>query len=268
MKRMSNHFANETAVVTPNGKVLSHYPVEGLAKWKALPAQERKSFADLGKYDPRLDPAPPAGGLILKVYERGLVHGPDGRLVVYRNPRAHLSREAGRDHLWLTEAEWRSLIPATGKQGDRVNVPGPIVDRFCRRYLIDLVRIGGEGGPRRPEDVLSQELALTVEEATPTGLRLRLNGSARFRTRGPEHGAPGKDGRVDEFRLLGFLQYDAAKRAFTRFDVVALCETGHYDEIGKKLVPLGVAFELTRGETPADRVRPHSLYHIYFGKDR
>ena len=33
----------------------------------------------------------------------------------------------------------------------------------------------------------------------------------------------------------------------------------HYDQIGKKNVPLGVAFELTAGETPADLVRRSSL---------
>jgi hypothetical protein len=123
MKRMAGHFANETAVVTPNAKVLSHSLAEGLAKWKELPRQERKNLDDLGAYDPRREPAPPAGGLILNVYARGLTRDGEGRWHIYRNPKAHLSREAGRDHLWLTEAERRSLVPADPKKGVRAAVP-------------------------------------------------------------------------------------------------------------------------------------------------
>src|SRR5262245_54384414 len=186
MKRMAGHFANEMAVVTPNGKVLSHYPAEGLRNWKKLPEAERVRLDDLGKYDPALDPAPPPRGLIVNVYARGLVRDPDGRLQVYRNPAAHLSQVAGPDHLWLTEAEWKSLLPARPRKGERLAVPEPLVDRICRRYLIDLVRIGGEGGPRSPATVRSQKLTLTVEDVSPESVRLRLDGSAHFATRGLE----------------------------------------------------------------------------------
>jgi hypothetical protein len=268
LRRLAGHFANETAVATPNGKVLSADPAAGLAKWQQLPQAERRRLEDLGRFDPKADPAPPRGGLILKVYARGLERDGAGRLQVYRLPRAHLSQEPGRDFLWLTEPEWRSLVPARAEPGQRLAVPPALVDRICRRYLIDLVRIGGEGGPRRPDQVLGQGLTLTVLEATPGAVRLRLDGQARYRTQGPEHGAPGKEGRVDEFRLLGFLDYDAATKVLTRFDAVALSETGHFDEIGRCVLPLGVAFELTRGQTPADRVRPSSFYQDYFGKRR
>jgi hypothetical protein len=267
MKRLAGHFANETAVATPNGKLLSGSPAEGLAKWKKLPKDQRTRLADLGTYDPKRDPAPPPRGLILKVYARGLVRDADGNLRIYRNPKAHLTKEPGRDHLWLTEAEWKSLLPARAARGDRWTVPVAITDRICRRYLIDLVRIGGEGGPHRREYVLSQKLWLTVEAASAAALRLRLDGSACFATHGREHGVRGKE-RRDTFQLLGFLNYDAKKKALTRFDIVAFCPTGHFDEIGNKLVSLGVAFELSRGQTPADRVRPHSLYDGYFAKQK
>jgi hypothetical protein len=266
LERMAGHFANETAVVTPNARILSASPEEGLAKWEKLPEADRKTLEDFGRYDPKLDPVPPPGGLILRVFARGLARAPDGRLEVYRNPKAHLSREAGRDFLWMTRAEWQSLVPAEPRPGQRRAVPAPLVDRVCRRYLIDLVRVGGEGGPRGRADTLHEELTLTVESADADRVRLRLDGSAAFRTHGPEHGAPGKEGRADAFRLLGFLDYEARKQAFTRFDVVALSETGHFDEAARKVLPLGVAFELTRGDTPADRTRPHSLHDDYFGK--
>jgi hypothetical protein len=50
--------------------------------------------------------------------------------------------------------------------------------------------------------------------------------------------------------------------------MVALSETGHYDEIHRKVVPLGVAFELAQGQLPAERVAPASLGKDYFGKSR
>jgi hypothetical protein len=275
MKRLAAHFANETAVATPNGKVLSPYLDKGLAKWKELPASQRRTLDDLGKYDPKLDPRPPEGGLILKVFARGLVREPTSRdrqgaaaqpdkLQVYRHPKAHLSHEPGRDFLWLTRSEWQSLIPAEPAKGVATPVPHGITDRICRRYLIDLVRIGGEGGPRNPKDVSSQELTITVETVSAQKLRLRMDGVAKFVTRGEEFGVTGKAGRTDTFQLLGYLDYDRVAKKLTRFDIVALSETGHYDQIGKKNVALGVAFELAVGQTPAELVRPHSLNRDYW----
>ena len=78
-KRVAKHFANEVAVVTPNGRLLSHSPAEGLATWQKIPKAERTTLEDLGKYDATLDRVPPTGGLVLKVYARGLMRDPAGR---------------------------------------------------------------------------------------------------------------------------------------------------------------------------------------------
>jgi hypothetical protein len=264
MKRLAGHFANETAVVTPNGKMLGHSPASGLEAWKKLPPSERTRLDDLGKYDPKLAPTPPRGGLILKVYSRPLVQDSKEGWQIYRNPKSHLTREPGRDFLWLTEEEWKSLLPARPQQGARFDVPAPLVDRFCRRYLIDLVREGGEGGPHPKERVVAEKFVLTVEEVSPAGMRLRLEGSARFKVRGREFGVLDIASRTDMYRLLGLLDYDARQAAFTRFDVVAVSPSGHYDEHARKVLPLGVAFELTPGLLPTDRVRPSSLYNDYY----
>jgi hypothetical protein len=263
--RVARHFANEVAVVTPNGRLLSHSLTEGLNKWKKLPKARRKTLEDLGKNNAALDPAPPAKGLILKVYARGLERDSAGRLRIYKTKVAR-SLEAGRDHLWLKEAEWQALLPARFRKGEKRQVPQPLVDRICRRCLIDLVRVGGNGGPRRPEEVLAREIHLTVTEVTPRNIRMSLDGSARLATHDRGSGAFNKEGKVDTFQLLGRLEYDRAKKVFTRFAVVAFSETGHYDEINRKVLPLGVAFELTRGDTPADRVPPSSYGKDYFGK--
>jgi hypothetical protein len=258
-KRVAKHFANEVAVVTPNGKLLSASLTEGLQKWHALPEAERRHLDDLGPDDAALTPEPPAQGLVLAVYARAFDHEADDPLSVYKTAVAR-SKEPGRDHLWLTEAEWRSLVPAEACPGDRRPVPERIADRICRRCLIDLVRVGGNGGPRRPEEVLSRDLHLTVTEASPTAVRLRLDGSARLATHDQGSGARGKEPKVDEYRLLGYLSYDPARKAITRFDIVAYSETGHFDEIAGRVLPFGVAFEVA----PGDRVPPWSFGKDYF----
>jgi hypothetical protein len=264
MKRLARHFANETAVATPNGKVLSPYPDQGLAKWKDLALAERQKLDDLGQYDPALDPHPPEGGLVLKVFARPLERDKSGQLQIYRHPKAHLSHEPGRDFLWLTRNDWQALIPPSLSAGQKMLVPRALTDRLCRRYLIDLVRIGGEGGPRNPKDVLTQELTLTVEGVSAGEIRLRLDGLAKFITHGAESGVTDRAGRTDTFPLLGYLTYDRAAKKMTRFDVVAVSETGHYDQIGRQNVALGIAFVLTTGDRPADQVRPHSFFRDYF----
>jgi hypothetical protein len=70
---------------------------------------------------------------------------------------------------------------------------------------------------------------------------------------------------MDTFHLLGYLCADGQGKKVSRFDLVALSPTGHYDQIGQKNMPLGVAFELAPATVPANRVRPHSYYQAYFG---
>jgi hypothetical protein len=266
MKRLKGHFANEMAVATANGKFLSGDLAGGLKKWKELPKQQRSQLDNLGVYDPKRDPAPPEGGLVLKVFARPLQRDkPGSQLRIYRNEKAHLSKEPGRDHLWMTATEAKSLLPAKLQRGASKAVPPALVDRLCRRYLIDLVRIGGEGGPRRREDVVSQQLTMTVEEVAEQHVRLRLEGSAVYKTRGRENGVPLGE-RRDTFDVRGVVEVNRISGQFRRFDAVALCETGHFDEIGRKLMPLGIAFELTAAKKPIDRVRPHSFYREYFGR--
>lgn len=258
--------SNGWQVVTPNGdpvgKGLSHRQI--VAKWYATPRKDRLRLEDLGAYDPAKAPTPPKGGVVLRVFSRPLKR--DGDLLSpYRQMRGHISREANRDFLWLTAAEAKSLVPADPTKGARAAVPREIVDRICRRYLIDVVRIGGNMGPRHPTAVREQQLHLTVEEVTASRVRLRLDGKARYWTLGDNLGAPKPDGREDSYLLWGRLEYDRKAAAFTRFDLAALSETGHYDEVGKKITAMGLAFELTDAKAPADRVRPSSYYQNYYG---
>src|SRR5688572_8655093 len=129
-------------LATPSGTKLAggnggggaaHALKEGLAKWNQLAADEQRSLPS-GKTV--LPPeaarfAPPKGGLVLKSYLRNLkmIGGEVARITkedlkertlypdwnpIYIEP-AHYT-------VWLTETEWKSLIPPTPKVGDEFAV--------------------------------------------------------------------------------------------------------------------------------------------------
>lgn len=258
-KQVSKHFANDMAVVSPNGELLAHGLDEGLKKWTEIPEERRKTLADFGEYDASLDPKPPTGGLRFKVFARGFSRNDAGALEIYKT-KVTRSLEAGRDYLWLTADEARSLVPT----GGTLKVPDPIVDRICRTCLVDLVRVGGNGNARKAEEVLSRELVLTQARAGDGEVRLRISGAARLATRDAGSGAQGGEPKKDDYRFDGEAVYDPKKQAFSRFEFVAFSETGHYDEIAKKILPLGVAFELGTGDAPADLLPPAFYSTTYF----
>jgi hypothetical protein len=265
LKRVKGHFANEWGVVTPNGQYLTHDLAEGLKKWKALAADERRKLDKIGAYDPAQEPTPPKGGLILQVYSRALT-AIDGKFAPYKTEVSR-SWEPGRDFVWLTEEEWRSLVPTDLKAGQRHEIPAAIQMRLVRRYLIDLVRVGGNGGPRRSEEILKRKMTLMVERADAATVRMWLAGSARVATNDVGSGAKDGNPKIDDYDVTGRITYDMAKKAITQFDLVAFSPTGHHDEIRRKTLPFGVAFERLEGKTPAERSPPSSWGENYFAAD-
>ena len=101
-------------------------------------------------------------------------------------------------------------------------------------------------------------MTLTVESADANSVKLRLDGATLLAT-GPD---PAKAKRGYDAALLGYIEYDRAKDRLTRFDLVATGD--HWGEgrftggarPGRK--PMGVAFELARGDKPADAVPPQA----------
>jgi hypothetical protein len=253
-----------------NPEVMRQTLRQALQEWKKLPAERRKPGAakveDAGKVDERFARTPPPGGLIVNVSTR-ILDRKDGELCkgTCRTPGGD---QAARDHLWLTEAEWKSLIPAEPRKDQLVPVPPRIAERILRFHLTDNTR--GEPPMWRPEDIRAQLLALRVEEVTAAKVRLRLEGHALLAT----HADVEKANRGFDVRLLGYIGYDRAKKAIDRFDVVAVGE--HWGEgpftrnARPGRTPLGVAFELARGDSAADRVPPQAAREInaYFGRDR
>jgi hypothetical protein len=187
-------------------------------------------------------------------------------LQIYKTEVAR-SLEAGRDHLWLTAGEAASLVPRSAIAGAQQAVPEPIVDRICRRNLIDLVRVGGNGGPRRPEEVLEQRMRATISAVTDAEVRLRFDGFARLATHDAGSGARKDAPKIDEYLLTGEATFERTKGQFTEFKLIAWSETGHYDEIHQKVLPLGIAFLLSPEEQPAEQAPPSSFGKDYFAAE-
>jgi len=93
---------------------------------------------------------------------------------------------------------------------------------------------------------------------------LRLDGSTRLTTHDVGSGARKNEPKIDDFLLLGYATYDRSRSQFTRHDLIAFSETGHDDEFHKKVLPLGLAFELSTTATPANLAPPSSYADRYF----
>jgi hypothetical protein len=244
---------------------------EGLAKWRQLPAAERRpgayQYSGLAKPDERYVRTPPPGSLIVNVYTRILDHDEKDGLC-RGSCDSPGGDQAARDHLWLTKADWQTLVRFATRPGNRFPMPRRLADRLLRFHLVDNTR--GEPDFWRPGDVRQAELTWTVEEATPASLRLRLDGSALLATVAD----PDRAGRGFDVRLLGYLHYDRAKGVLDRFDLLAVGDHWGVSTFtpgarpGRK--PLGVAMELRRGNDPADLLPPQGARELaaYLGAQR
>jgi hypothetical protein len=246
-------------------------PRHVLLHWQELPESERKPGAikigDRGKTDPTI-PRPPEGGLILQVCESRLTgdfKGDIGR----RKKHETFSwgeYEPGRDQIWLSEADWKSLVPADPKKGVRFALPASVAGRMIA-HLTDWSE--ANGARWESAHVRSQDLSLAVADVSASTIRLRLEGSVRLAHDAPKqavrydkalrplhHEDPKAFARFDG-QLLGYLTYDRNQQAFTRFDVVALGEyvgpllNSYRNADGQNFYlirpcPLGVTFEIAR----------------------
>ena len=253
---------------------------EGLEKWKRLPDSERApgsvKVPAHGKVDVDYYRRPPPGGLIVKVYARALDRqkpalssgvGLSDAVFTDAQCTTGSGDEASRDHLWLTEAEWRSLIPDLPSLGARYPVPAKIAERILRFHLVDNTR--GEPPMWRRSEIRTNNLNLTVEKISDGSLQLRLEGHATLATDADLE----KASRGYLPQLTGVIIYDRKQKRLSQFDVVALGDhwgsgafTRRNARVGR--TPLGVAFEIARDESPADRIAPQAAREIreYFGQ--
>jgi hypothetical protein len=236
---------------------------EGLRKWSALPAKERKPGAvevpALAKVDARYARTVPEDGLVLKVYTRVLDRDKDGSWK-HGTSRHHGGDAAARDHLWLKKEEWQSLVPARPREGDTFAMPAALASRLLRFHLLDNTR--GEPNYWGKEEVRKSSLTWKVAKVSDATVSLELTGSALLAT----HADVDKARRGYDAALRGTLVYDRKEKRVTRFDIVAVGD--HWGEgtytrgarPGRK--PLGVWMELTPAKEGADRVPPQAAREV------
>ncbi len=265
----------EFVICTAGGKILGQGgPIglgrsvaKALAAFDNLPEAERKPpdvLAEERPTDPTKDPLqPPPGGLIVRVFQRILDRDAQGEL--FAPPKMDLGggnwvpAEPNRDFLWLTEAEWRSLVPDNPKMGDVVPIPAAVRNRIFRFHLAN--NAAGLAGVWQPGDMRSGDMKLTVEEVAPDAVRLQLDGEALLANKADLHDAT----RAYAPRLSGRLEYDTKQKVFTRFDIVAVGDYDSHGKAGRRHYPFGVCFELATGDSAADRRPP---YASWIDKDR
>jgi hypothetical protein len=258
---------------------------EVLAAYAKLPEEERRPKTVAGEEKPV--PAPPPGGLVLTVYDRPLGRSPKGD---YRLPeggdfdgfRTH-APHGQRSSLWLSQDEWKSLIPAEPRTGATHQVSAKLARRI---YLYSLwpQTLWVVEQAWQPNSVRESELRLTVEEASPQTVRMRLEGEVLLAGTGPLKLYP--TGKVlktvenrYEARVHGVLVYDRAQKRISQWNMATLGDyTGCWfagQEGWKEATPegplsLGFAFELdeTAYQVPPERRRPRSFVHAYIFRDR
>ena len=217
-----------------------------LEKFKQLPAEKRKtSIEELpnswkGK---AAEPNPPAEGLILKQYIRGFHRDADGKMHSDGQVPLH-------DSLWMTRAEWQSLVPEQPKVGDSRTVPAFLVSRIGVYHASVL----GGANTVRISAAPKPTLTLTVEDSSPDQLRMRLQGSLQT---SEYQGTPKAIGTMDS-QVCGCLHYDVKKKAFSRFDLAVVGDvtgTSRLPPKGRTMVAV-LLFELSHGDTPWLRTPP------------
>jgi hypothetical protein len=271
--------------VSPDGKMLGHAPsARVLEEFRKLPETERGAgvikVPDL-KPDERLIPAPPERGLVLKVHARFLSRTEKGELRYAKledfplisdksesKNAWRLFLEPNTEYMWITEEEWKSLVPARAEKGATIPVDPRLGDRMARFHLTPRRAMTSEGGILPRQEVRSAKLTLVVEEVSDERIRLRLEGFVYTGTTFDKEKATTPNGPLGfgfQAPLYGILEYDRTKKAFTRFDVIAVGEVwGRWgDANGKSLfaerpgsTPFGFAFELARGDCPTERIPP------------
>jgi hypothetical protein len=160
-------------------------------------------------------------------------------------------REAGHDFMWIPESEWKALLPAQPKVGDRAAVPESLKLRILR-YHLDPERGLGEAQWFTRAKATDGKLESVVEFVSADEVRLRLEGSAHLRRE-----AGDRPPTVYQPELLGYLTFDRRKKIVTTFKMIALGEVLNTPRgVRPGSHPLGIAFELISDPVGAERVVP------------
>jgi hypothetical protein len=279
--------------VSAGGKWLGHAPSEKvLEAFRSLPEAERNPGAiDVRDLDPAetVIPTPPAGGLVLRVHGRFLARDDRGGLRHVTQADFPRSRgdlgfllEPNTEYLWLTAREWQALVPADPVKGQKLPVSPAISERIARFHLSPRRTLTDEDGIVPRSAVKTAALSVIVDEVSDDRIRLGLEGFIHWGSDYDAEKATTPNGPLlfgYAAPVHGILEYDRARKAFVRFDVVAPGDVwGRWgDANGNSQVieragrtPIGFALELAQGDSPTNRLPPaghggRALRAGYFG---
>jgi hypothetical protein len=252
--------------------------------YEQLPESERKPAKPIPDEN-RPMPSPPQGGLVLTIYDVALLPADNG----FRNGGGSQGIPGPqRQSLWLTETEWKSLLPDNPQVGTTREVPPKLVKRICLFGLRSATAWHVEHF-WNPDCVRQGEITLTTLEVTASSVRMRVHGSVllqqksgiKTRSDSKIETPPDLEDRYDA-RFEGLLVYDPQQRKFTKWEMVALGDHqgAYWPNIGgktgcnftKEPVALGFSFELDQSdyELPAERRRqaPYLVAHTFKGPQR
>jgi hypothetical protein len=207
--------------------------------------------------------------LIVRGYCTYLDRSRDGKIrrsqeFYYKENPDRWAAETQSDMLWLTQDEWKSLVPADPKRGDRAEVAAAIQSRFFSTIGIDYME--GSVNSLSPRKT---SMSLTVEKVSADGVALRLDGYGYMGKELDEKLRSKPNSRGCAIRVLGYLNFSAHKKAFDRFDVVGVGQAwGNKMEYTQREIRLGnypwrygIACELVRGDLPMERIPPYNMLH-------
>ena len=253
-----------------------------LKEYHELPRSDRRpQLEDSSQATPpkRVEPEPPSGGLIVRGFCNYLRRDAAGRTTrsesyYFRDNPNCWAVETQSDMLWLTKAEWKSLVPAEPQRGDHSEVSRSIQRRFFSTIGIDYME--GSVNSLVPRET---SMTLTVDRVTSDAVAMRLDGYGSMGQLLNEKLRDKPHSRGCELRVLGYLNYDVKNEKFDRFDVVGLGEAwGRKRNNARRAIRIddypwmcGIACEPVKGDRPIDRISPYNLFHYgsavpYFGK--
>ncbi len=250
-----------------------------------LPEPQRRPAQPITDAD-RPMPAPPAGGLVLTIYDVALLPKNDG-LCAGGGTTGIPGPQ--RQSLWLTEAEWKSLLPADPQPGTTRDVPSPLVKRIALFGMRSATAWHVEHF-WDPDSLKQGAIHVTVQDVSDAGVRMRVHGSvllskpSGIKTR-PDSKIPTPPDVEDRYdaRVEGVLVYDRHQNRITKWEMVALGDHqgAYWPNInrGKTAcnftadpVAVGFAFELDQSdyELPPERRRqaPYLVAHTFKGRER
>lgn len=252
-----------------------------LAQYQQLPQDQRQPALpkdDTARPPQRAVPQLPKNGLIIRGFCTYLQRGKEGqcerakRYYYEQNPD-RWAAETQSDMLWLTEAEWRQLVPKDAQAGDKAEVSPAIQQRFYSTIGIDYMEGSVNSLPTRESN-----MTITVERVSPEVISMRLDGYGTMGKPLDDQSRTAANSRGCEVRVLGYLRFDRQADRFEKFDLVGLGQAwGNKMNYVHREVRLhdypwmyGIACQMVSGDSPIDRIPPYNLLHYnsvgkYFG---